>query len=273
MKIFCSYAEIEHSEPKRVRSIEHPFLFEPPFSFENRTWEKGEEITLGLTIFGDWLEYLPCFIVSFNEMEDFRIGPAKGHLLFKAAYLDNPLQESPMIYDAGTGEFRPECIEPIKFSDICLAEKISKSSKLKITFLSPVRILDNDKPLYLEKLDFLTLLRSIWRRYGELVTFYSKVCNYQSVADEVSIRKLIEEARDIKTVGIKPSSFNKNNEFWYDIERHSERQKREMKLGGFLVEIIFEGDFSDFIPVLIIGQYIHAGKNSIFGFGKYEIST
>jgi len=44
-----------------------------------------------------------------------------------------------------------------------------------------------------------------------------------------------------------------------------------MKLGGFLGNITFEGDLKEFIPFIKLGEYIHIGKQTSFGLGKYEI--
>lgn len=44
-----------------------------------------------------------------------------------------------------------------------------------------------------------------------------------------------------------------------------------MKMGGFIGSITFEGDFKEFIPFLLLGEYVHVGKGTSFGLGKYEI--
>ncbi|MDI7261613.1 MAG: CRISPR system precrRNA processing endoribonuclease RAMP protein Cas6, partial [Thermodesulfobacteriota bacterium] len=33
----------------------------------------------------------------------------------------------------------------------------------------------------------------------------------------------------------------------------------------------FEGDFEPFMPFLLLGEFIHVGKGTSFGLGKYEI--
>jgi len=41
--------------------------------------------------------------------------------------------------------------------------------------------------------------------------------------------------------------------------------------GRFVGSITFEGDFEEFLPFLMLGEYIHVGKGTSFGLGKYEI--
>lgn len=61
--------------------------------------------------------------------------------------------------------------------------------------------------------------------------------------------------------------------YWYDWNRYSSRQKKTMKLGGFLGTISFEGNLREFLPFIKIGEYLHVGKACTFGLGRYEIET
>jgi CRISPR/Cas system endoribonuclease Cas6 (RAMP superfamily) len=44
-----------------------------------------------------------------------------------------------------------------------------------------------------------------------------------------------------------------------------------MKLGGIIGEVVYEGDLTNFVPLLKIGELTHIGKNTTFGLGKYEV--
>ncbi|MBM4330698.1 MAG: CRISPR system precrRNA processing endoribonuclease RAMP protein Cas6 [Deltaproteobacteria bacterium] len=80
---------------------------------------------------------------------------------------------------------------------------------------------------------------------------------------KVDFRGLI---KDSEAIQIKDSHLR-----WHDWERYSARQDTRMKLGGFIGRIDFSGDLSDFWPYLSLGEFIHVGKGSSFGLGKYEI--
>ena len=48
-----------------------------------------------------------------------------------------------------------------------------------------------------------------------------------------------------------------------------------MLLGGFVGRATFTFDGADleqFLPLILLGKYIHVGKGTSFGLGKYEIS-
>jgi CRISPR/Cas system endoribonuclease Cas6 (RAMP superfamily) len=44
-----------------------------------------------------------------------------------------------------------------------------------------------------------------------------------------------------------------------------------MKMGGFIGSITFRGNLEQFLPYLVLGEYIHVGKGTSFGLGKYRI--
>jgi CRISPR/Cas system endoribonuclease Cas6 (RAMP superfamily) len=44
-----------------------------------------------------------------------------------------------------------------------------------------------------------------------------------------------------------------------------------MKIGGFIGDIVFKGNLEKFMDFLWLGEWIHLGKATSFGFGKYKI--
>ena len=59
---------------------------------------------------------------------------------------------------------------------------------------------------------------------------------------------------------------------WFDWERFSSRQNSEMKLGGLLGDVSFEGDVRPFGPLLRAGEIVHVGKGTSFGLGQYLLT-
>lgn len=56
---------------------------------------------------------------------------------------------------------------------------------------------------------------------------------------------------------------------WRDIERHSNRQKTSMKLGGLTGYIYVDVSDIKTKELLIAGELLHIGKNTMFGLGDY----
>jgi len=40
---------------------------------------------------------------------------------------------------------------------------------------------------------------------------------------------------------------------------------------GFVGKITFEGDLKEFLPLLVLGEYIHVGEDAVFGSGWFRI--
>ena len=60
---------------------------------------------------------------------------------------------------------------------------------------------------------------------------------------------------------------------WWDWGRYSQRQQREMKLGGLLGTLHLAGELAPFSALLHLGQWLHVGKNTSFGLGGYRLSV
>jgi hypothetical protein len=55
---------------------------------------------------------------------------------------------------------------------------------------------------------------------------------------------------------------------WHDYSRFSTRKNVEIPIGGLTGWLCFEGNFGILEPLLRLGEYIHVGKNVIFGLGQ-----
>ncbi len=44
-----------------------------------------------------------------------------------------------------------------------------------------------------------------------------------------------------------------------------------MKLGGLLGPVTFRGPVEAFLPLLHLGSWVHIGKNTTFGLGRYHV--
>jgi CRISPR/Cas system endoribonuclease Cas6 (RAMP superfamily) len=57
---------------------------------------------------------------------------------------------------------------------------------------------------------------------------------------------------------------------WLERSRRT-RQGEQQNLSGFVGEVTYRGDLEPFIPLLLLGEYIHVGKNAAFGNGWYQL--
>ena len=232
----------------------HPFIFEPPLT-PKYCFEPGEHLDIQLVLIGNSIDYLPYFIYAFEKFGKTGIGRKRGKF-----HVDRVIATSPeglkddisLIYDKTSKEYRP-AKNTIHWSAL-LANP--PPTQLTLSFSTPVRLKYKGK--LVNKLDFHILFRNLLRRIS-LLSYYH--CGYK--LDDTHFRDLINKAKKINTI--------KNELQWKDWSRWSNRQKTKMKLGGLVGEITYEGDLLPFWPYIRLGEYVHVGKGSSFGLGKYEV--
>jgi len=131
--------------------------------------------------------------------------------------------------------------------------------KITLNFITPTRLKYREH--FVKDLEFHILIRNLLRRIS-LVSYFH--CGKEL---KVDFRNLIEKAKKVKK--------EDSNLGWYDWQRYSARQNTRMLLGGFIGKVTFSFDGVEpeqFLPLVLLGSYIHIGKGTSFGLGKYEIS-
>ena len=81
---------------------------------------------------------------------------------------------------------------------------------------------------------------------------------------EIDFKAFGEQAEKIVTVS--------DSTGWVESSRYSRRPEVTHDLSGFVGEVTFEGELGTFLPYLKLGEYLHVGKNAVFGNGWYEIT-
>jgi len=63
----------------------------------------------------------------------------------------------------------------------------------------------------------------------------------------------------------------RNQTRWHDWSRYSGRQKRQVKMGGVVGRMSYEGDIGEFLPLLVLGSRVNLGKGTSLGLGSLRI--
>ena len=260
LKDQCAYAYIFETSPPegpsifrmdKYESIPRPFIIEPSKEAK-RYYESGERFYFDLILIGKAINFLPYFILVFNELG--RIGLGRGKGKFKLLEI---WHKNMKIY---SDEFRilkkiePESIEIPE--DINLDRIDFEDEEIIIEFKTPVRLKYNRNLVV--KLEFFILITNLLRRLNLLNYFHG-----EAKEPEWDHKQIIESAREVK---IKNDCL-----YWYDWERYSGRQKTRLKLGGLKGKITYEGKLARFMPWLKAGEIFHVGKATAFGLGEYVI--
>ena len=129
------------------------------------------------------------------------------------------------------------------------------NNKITISLLTPLRLRFDGH--ITDKLEFHVLIRNLLRRISSLSYFH---CGEKF---QVDFKGLIEKASAVKQI--------KSDTQWFDWKRYSTRQEEWMSLGGITGTVSYEGNLTEFMSLLKLGEYVHVGKGTSFGLGKYEI--
>jgi CRISPR-associated endoribonuclease Cas6 len=255
--VFDTLVPEEATRLRKYPAAPHPFVFLPPL--EEKTLYKPEEtLAFGLTLIGKGADFLPYFIYTFERLGEKRgLGKGRGRFAVESVTWLSPQGEEIQIYSGAEKtlqhSFRSVTVQdlpPLPFAHVTL-----HSACVTLHFVTPTRL------MYGEALtpqpEFHILIRTLLRRLSNLAYFH---CGTEL---DLNFRGLITAAEQIETVH--------SDLRWYDWERYSARQDTRMKLGGFVGKVTYRGDLQPFLPLLRLGEFVHIGKGTSFGLGKYMI--
>lgn len=240
------------SRERRYASAPHPFVLNLDTSPTGEQ-EPGSLFSFGMTLIGRAVDFLPYFIHAFQRMGQLGIGRGRGTFEIESvSALDGGEHQAEAIFQ--NGELRlPDTL--LGLCDALQSVENPEEGPLQLRLLTPLRLVEDGE--LRRELSFSSLMRNLLRRLENLVLFH---CD-GSV--EFPYGDLLEQAESVRT--------SSHATRWYDWERYSSRQNRRMKLGGLVGDVVFEGDWRPFLPVLALGEWVNAGKGTSFGLGRYRI--
>lgn len=252
----CPYAFIFESPRLKKENYWHASHDPHPFVFNFSQAEKsiylpGEELCLNLLLVGEGIDYLPHFVLVFEDMGRAGIGNGRGRFEV-AEVLANDLQGSKVVFRGAGRTFVNEILR-IRSADLNRIQ--TTQNRIKLYFYTPARIQKDGR--IVDAIDFPLLIRAILRRYSWLSKLYCQVL------PDLPYSHILTLAEEVKTGAV--------NLKWQKVSHFSHRQKRRFNLNGLVGSIIYEGDLAPFLPLLKLGEYLHVGKNTAFGLGKYVL--
>ncbi len=259
----CPYAYIfetpntgDNNVSHQAENLPHPFVIEPPESGQNH-YSTGDELVFSLLLFGKAVPFLPYFIYAFDRMANRGLGTGKIRFHLSAGFAHQNLEnheELMQIYD-GDAQLLNGNFHTWNMQELNTPDHNSENMQLTIRLITPARLVQHGK--LVQSISFELFVRNLLRRVSLLAKIHCQ-------SDwNVPYAEILKSARHVRTI--------QDNTQWFDWTRYSSRQKRRMKLGGLVGTIVFEGDISPFLPLLMLGQYTHFGKNATFGLGKYRL--
>lgn len=245
----CPYSRIFANPPSALlnksqqQNPPQPYIIEAPAN-GIRHYTAGSHYHFETVLIGYARTQLPLIAYAFKQAFERGIGQnkARGTLTDIAIEQTNTWQT---VYQQQT--IKPHSqnlLLPTHYPTACT-----------IQFQTPLRIQQQGSVLGIFRLNSEILLTQLLRRISTLAALY-----WQPL--EANYPALLQAATQIQS---------KQELHWQDWTRYSNRQQQEMTLGGALGTWQFENLLLPFSQLLYLGQWLHIGKETVFGLGRYTI--
>jgi hypothetical protein len=232
------------SPVRRYSAAPHPFVLHP-------SEKHGTECVLDLTLFGRGNQHLPHLVLALQRAAQEGLGPARIRLSLAAVQQEERV---------GSGVWRPIYAPggELKAEPAADPEIPPPPATVRITLETPLRLKRDNQYVGPREFRFGDLFANLLRRTSLLTYFHT------DAPLETDFARLAQSARALPPV---PARLR-----WHDWTRVSPRQSGLLKMGGLLGEVDLEMEgLAPFWPYLWLGQWMHAGKGTSMGLGRFAI--
>lgn len=229
-----------------------PYVIEAPLD-QVQTHKINERFSFDLVLSGSALRHLSTIILAWRRafLRGVGNGDGKGELMRVECISPDGL--ATIIYSEEQPRIAPH-ITRIVAPDFRSADSDGRDVHLLLE--TPLRLQQRGKLLGPREMTASIFLRSLIRR----ITLQIQMQQPDSWPLE-RIRQLNELADKVT---------DDRRLIWQDWERYSTRQKQTMKLGGVTGHWLIRKVPVDLLPFIYLGQWLHLGKETSFGLGKYK---
>jgi CRISPR-associated endoribonuclease Cas6 len=234
------------------RDIPRPFVIKPPLDGDG-AYAPGDHLCFDLVVVGRAQDFLPYFIVTFEEMGRQGIGIRRGR--YKLDSLES-LGRDGSWHKVFHREDRMVTPPAESLTGSVSGEHFDGLSSLTLRFLTPVLLKDGGRWV---KPEFGPLVKRLRDRLNALSYFY---CGNPL---EMDFKVLGEKADKISMI--------RESLRWTEEKRFSKHRDLQHVLKGFIGEVEFGGNVTPFMPLLRLGEVLHVGKATAFGQGWYRIAV
>ena len=266
----CPYPQIFENRPPagaekmtRYPRTPGPYVLEPANPEFDTTQQ--DFLNLGLVLFGSANQQLPYIVHALEQAGQRGLSSRKIRLNLN----DVQFEPEPPQDDSGNGN-HSETESAIGWKEIYRpGEELSPPSPwapkvpdlpghVRVHLLSPLRLRRENRVLGVEAVDFSAFMSSLIRRISMLTYFFSST---PLETDFAGLARLARQAvigkRDLK---------------WRELKRFSQRQRKEISMGGLVGQFELEMDKVQlFWPYLWLGQWTHLGRTCSMGLGRYVL--
>ncbi|MGH7963273.1 MAG: CRISPR system precrRNA processing endoribonuclease RAMP protein Cas6 [Candidatus Binatia bacterium] len=252
-QVFNPFVPPDAERLSKNQNIPRPFVIKPPLETTTR-YLPGEPLVFDFVVMGEAINYLPYFIVAWRELTAGGFGLNRARCVLSTIEALSLGGSVSAVYDGKEGVVRPPQ-ENLRWEEITArVAAFCDLQEITVHFLTPTTVKAEGEMVTVPQ--FHHLIKRLRDRVNALSYFYC------GGALDLDFRKLGEQAEQIKTVSV--------HSRWVDRNRRTRRGETQ-DLSGFVGAITYRGELAPFLPLLLLGEYIHVGKNAAFGNGWYQM--
>ena len=253
----CAYSTFFESPPAspetaaRYNALPHPFVLEPEPP-GRQIIAPGEPLSIGITLIGPAGGLIPYLIHALRRAGTHGLGREGGRFS-----LQTVVQETALGSDHWQPIYTAERAT-LESAETQFASPDPASVSVRLQFHTPVRLKRNGRYLRATDLDARALLGALASRVALLAECYGTGPGvFERATAHAAIEQITLTPMDLK---------------WVEWTRYSSRQRTHMQLGGVLGTLKLGGSgLRPLWPLLALGQWLHVGKATSFGLGRYRI--
>ena len=234
-------------------SLPRPFVMDIPRHFSAAQLQTGH-LHFGLTLLGELCRRIEYPVTAFSLFGQMGIEAAGGQ---RAHFM---LEEVRDVLGGGRSLFAAMDFQRVTARDVLEVVRAARWTttpvELEVRFITPVRIERG------RVRDFYELIYELCNRVGGLWQMYGAAWPGQSAFYRWR-NELLKQARGVQTVQSELRDFT--------TARYSHRQGQKLPLYGFIGTMRFAGDFAPFEDLLRVGEIVHIGQQTGFGFGRIQV--
>lgn len=218
------------------------------------SYRPGECFGLEMTLIGKANRHLPYLIPAWQRAGQRGLGKAQARFALAEVRVRNLTDQSASsIYSQAEGL----TAMPVQ-ADLWHPTLDSRVTQVELRFITPYRAKKDKQLVTPANFEPRGLLIGLIRRIETLRA------QHDPDSPTLDIQRLLDAAARV--------TMPKAELRWTEVKRYSSRQQTEMQLDGITGDIQFSGTgLAPLYPLLELGQWLHLGKNTLFGLGQYRI--
>lgn len=252
-RVFNPFVPPEAERLSKNHNIPRPFVVKPPLESKTQ-YLPGEPLVFDFVVVGEAINYLPYFIVAFRELGEGGFGLNRARCVLSAIEALDPAGEVAAVYEGTEGVVRPPQ-QNLDWQQLTTqAGRFANLREITIRFLTPTMLKAGGEVATVPQ--FHHVIKRLRDRVNALSVFYC------GAALALDFKEFGQQAEEVRVVAVGGR--------WIERNRRTRKGVRQ-DLSGFVGEVTYRGELAPFLPLLLLGEYVHVGKNVAFGNGWYRL--